>query len=182
MTDPPITPSPNHSITLVLVGEIVAPFGVRGQVKMRPLMDDPAALLKLPGVLLRWPDGAGGREETQRIASIRPHGEAYLLTLSGVPDRNAAETMHGVQIFIRHSELPALEEDAYYAGQLIGLNVVTESGRDFGKIEQIHFGPANDVYETPNALIPAVGEVIIEVDLPNGAMIVRDLPGLRKDE
>ena len=167
---------------LILVGEIVAPFGVRGQVKMRPLMDDPNALLKLPAVLLRWPEGVGGREEMQRITSLRPHQDAFLITLSGVPDRNAAETMRNVQIFIRQSELPPLEEGAYYENQLVGLRVVTESGRDMGEIEQIYFGAANDVYETELALIPAVGDVIIEVDLPGGRIIVRDIPGLRKDE
>lgn len=192
MADSPITPSPKHLITqspdsLVLVGEIVAPFGVRGQVKMRPLMDNPAALMQLPGVLLRWPatsDGVsgGGREEMQRVLSARPHSDAYLLTLSGTPDRNAAETMRNVQIFIHQRELPPLEEDSYYENQLIGLNVVTESGQELGPIEQVHFGPANDVYETALAMIPAVGAIIVEVDLPGGKMIVKDIPGLRKDE
>jgi ribosomal 30S subunit maturation factor RimM len=64
-----------------------------------------------------------------------------------------------------------------------GLQVLTESGQDLGPITHVLFGPANDVYETPLALIPAVeGEFVVSVDLPARRLIVRDVPGLRKDE
>lgn len=170
--------SPDAS--LVMVGEIVAPFGVRGQLKMRPLMDDPKALLKLPGVRLRFPNGS---EETQRITALQFHQGVALLTLSGVIDRNAAETLRGVQVYIDRDELPKLEPDAYYDWQLIGLRVETDTGKDLGRIEKVHFYPANDVYETEVALIPAVDdEFILLVDLDAGILRVRDVPGLRKDE
>jgi 16S rRNA processing protein RimM len=164
---------------LVLVGEITAPFGIRGQVKMRPLIEQPKALAKLPSVRLRYP---GGREESRRVSEARPHQGAAVLTLEGIGDRDASELLRDVLVFIRRSELPPLGDDAYYEGQLVGLRVVTESGRDLGAIEQVLFGPANDVYETADALIPAVGDVVVEVDLPGGRMVVRDIPGLRKDE
>jgi len=184
---PSSLPAENPDAALTLVGEIVAPFGVRGQVKMRPLMDNPAALIKLAYVLLRWPatsDGVsgGGHEEKQRILTVKPHQEAFLLTLSGTPDRNAAEMMRNVQVFIRPEELPPLEEDAYYENQLIGLTVVTESGANLGKIEQVHFGVANDVYETPLALIPAIGAIVLEVDLSGKKVLVKDIRGLLKSE
>ena len=84
--------------------------------------------------------------------------------------------------FVRRSELPPLEPDTYYESDLIGLQVLTEIGRDLGTIEAVHYYPANDVYETAVAMIPAVGEIVVEVDLAQRLLRVRDIPGLRKDE
>lgn len=165
----------------VLVGVIVAAHGVQGEVKLNPLMENPATLAKLPAVVLRFADG---REERRRVTSARMNRQQALLTLAGVPDRNAADVLRGVEIFIRRDQLPALPPDTYYENQLLGLHVVTDAGRDLGKIERVLFGPAsaNDVYETPVALIPAVGEFVLSVDLAAGRVTVRDVPGLRKDE
>jgi 16S rRNA processing protein RimM len=165
--------------SLVLIGEITAPFGVRGEVKVAPLLDDPAYLKRLPGVILQWD---GGVTETRRVLSVRRHQDACVMTFEGITDRNGAERLRGARLFLRPDELPGLEADTYYEWQLVGLRVVTESGKDLGKIEKVHFYPANDVYETPVALIPAVGDIVIEVALDRGEMRVRDIPGLRKDE
>jgi 16S rRNA processing protein RimM len=165
--------------SLALVGEIVAPFGVRGQVKMRPLMDDAKALLQLPGVQLHY---HGGKRETRRVTSVQFHQGTALLTLDGIEDRNAAELLRGVQVQIRKEELPSPGPDAYYDWQLVGLRVETDAGGDLGRIEKVHFYPANDVYETELALIPAVDEFVLSVDLEAGVLRVRDVPGLRKDE
>ena len=164
---------------LVLVGEITGPFGVRGQLKMHPLMDEPKTLTKLTQVTVRYPNGG---EQSDKVTAVSPHGGAWLLRLDGVPDRNAAETMRDCQVLIRRSQLPPLEEDAYYEHQLIGLHVLTESGKDLGTIEKVHFYPANDVYETSVAMIPAVADIIVRVDLAAGEMRVQDRAGLRKDE
>jgi 16S rRNA processing protein RimM len=163
----------------VLVGEVTAPFGVRGQVKMRPLMDKPEALAKLARVLLRFKDG---REITHKISAVRQHQGMVVLTFAGISDRDAIESFRAALILIPKSDLPPLEPDAYYEGQLLGLQVVTESGKDLGSVSEVHFYPANDVYETPIAMIPAVESVIVKVDLPGGKIIVRDMAGLRKDE
>ncbi len=170
----------------VLVGEIVAAFGVRGQVKMRALIDKPAHLAKLPFVTLQFPavPGAPARPDRRlRITSARPHKQAFLVSFDGVTTMNESETLREALIFIRPDELPPLGEDEYYASQLVGLQVVTETGRDLGKIEEVLFNPAaNDVYETAIAMIPAVASVVVSVSVAEGRMVVRDIPGLRKDE
>lgn len=179
------TPDP-----LILVGEITAAFGIRGEVKMLPLIDDPKHLLKLPTVLFRWQkkSTAGAAQITTlerrlKVKSLRSHQGAALLTLEGVPDRNDAETFPGAQIFIHRSELPALDEDTYYEADLVGLSVVTENGKSLGSIVRVHFIPnANDVYETETAMIPAIGDVVVKDDLAAKQVLVRDIPGLRKDD
>ncbi len=179
MTSHRENPAEAEEDPLVLVGEITAPFGIQGQVKMRPLMDNPNALTKLPSVTLRYPDG---HEVSARVRGTRLHSGTLLATIADCADRNAAERLRDVLVLIRRSQLPPLEEGAYYESQLLGLRVVTESGRDFGPITHVHFYPANDVYETEVALIPAVEAAIVRVDLASGEMLVRDIAGLRKDE
>lgn len=167
---------------LVVVGEVTAPFGIRGQIKVRPLLEDAKALQRVPGgVVLRFPDG---REETRKVKGVGSAAQrgAAVLSMEGIETRDASESLRGVLLLIRKSQLPPLEEDAYYEGDLVGLQVVTESGRDLGAIEQVHFYPANDVYETSDAMIPAIADVVVKVDVAGGKMIVRDVPGLRKDE
>lgn len=167
---------------LVLVGEITASFGVRGQVKMRPLMSKPEALAKLPSVLLRYPDG---REERKKATSVRVHqGQGVVIvTFPDVTDRNAADLMREALMLVARDELPPLPEGEYYQHDLLGLHVTTEAGRDLGTVQEVHFYPANDVLETEVAMIPAVeGEIVIKVDLVERRLIVRDIPGLHKDE
>lgn len=165
---------------MVLVGEIAAPHGVRGEVKMRPLMERPETLSTLPAVFLHFADG---REERRRVTSARAQQRHALLTLAGVADRNAAEALRGAQVWIRRDQLPELPPDTYYEADLVGLSVATEGGRDLGRIAQVHFYPSgNDVYETELAMIPAVGDIVLSVDLGARRMIVRDVAGLRKDE
>ena len=172
---------PGPGDEMVLVGEIAAPHGVRGELRMNPLMDDPTALATLPSVRLRFADG---REEKRRVTAVRLHKRQALLMVAGVADMSAAETLRGAGVYIRRDQLPALPADTYYEADLVGLRVVTESGSDLGVIERVYFYPqANDVYETPVAMIPGVAdEIVLGVDLSERRMTVRDIPGLRKDE
>jgi 16S rRNA processing protein RimM len=164
---------------LVLVGEITAPFGIRGEVKVTPLMDRPEVLKRLPSVTLRHSDG---RQTERKVLAMHPANRQVRIAFEGV-DRNEAETLRGTTLYIRRDQLPSLEPDAYYEWDLLGLEVVTDTGRALGTIEKVYFYPANDVYETAVALIPAVaGEIVLKVDTVAKTMVVRDIPGLRKDE
>ena len=155
----------------VLIGEVTAPFGMKGEVKLRPYLDDPKALVGKTFLLNGHPS---------RVQSVRIHQGIPLVLFEGT-DRSAAETLHGTQLFLLKSELPVLPEGAYYDWQLKGLTVVTESGKDLGVLETILYNPAaNDVYETSLALIPAHAQFVLSVDLERGRMTVSDDPGLLK--
>lgn len=155
----------------VLVGEITAPFGMKGEVKLLPYLDDPGSLKGKTFLVQGVP---------QCVQSVRYHQGQPLLHFEGM-DRTAAEAIRGTQLFLPKSELPALPEGAYYDWQLRGLAVVTESGKALGQIETILYNPAaNDVYETSLALIPAHAQFVLSVDLEAGRMVVSDDPGLLK--
>ena len=156
---------------LVLVGEVTAPFGMKGEVKLRPYLDDPTSLV---GKIF----SLNGRPT--RVQSVRIHQGIPLVLFEGT-DRTIAEALHGSQLFLSKAELPVLPEGAYYDWQLKGLSVVTESGQSLGQLERILYNPAaNDVYETSLALIPAHAQFVLSVDLEAGRMTVSDDPGLLK--
>lgn len=161
----------------ILVGEITAPFGIQGEVKLIPYLDDPALLTKM-AFQLRLADGT---RQQARAVRVRPHQGVQLLLLENM-DRTTAEALRGASLFLKKSEFPALSEGSYYQWQLKGLQVETDTGRVLGTIKAIHFNPlANDVYETELALIPAHEQFVLSVNLETHQMVVRDDPGLLKN-
>ncbi len=105
-----------------------------------------------------------------------------VLKLMSIDDRDRAEELRGRYLRVPGSALAALEEGEYYLFQLMGLAVVTEEGRDLGPIKDILQTGANDVYivDTPTGelLLPAIPDVIKDVDLNSGRITVHLLPGL----
>ena len=181
MTDTTDSEAPPDPV--IFVGEISSAFGIKGEIKMLPAMDDPKHLLKLPAVLFRWRGANAPPERRLKVTSLRRHQDAALLTVQGIPDRNEAELFPGAQLFIKRSELPSLDDDTYYEADLVGMAVATDTGKSLGTITRVYFIPnANDVYETEIAMIPAIGDVVLQVDMQARQVTVRDVPGLRKDE
>ena len=152
------------------MGQIGAAFGLDGAVKVVPLTDfsdrfDRGSLLLI--------DGAEHRVEWSRPA---PGG--LVMKLVGVDDRAAAEVYRGRYLEIdEHAGRPA-GEGRFYHHQLIGLDVVTASGRALGRIEEVLERPANDVWVsrdgTVEHLIPATKDAVVSVDLDAGRIVVAD--------
>jgi 16S rRNA processing protein RimM len=123
--------------------------------------------------------------EKVTISSARPHQGQMLLTFHGIDSRTAADALRNVWVFIPEEEAVDLEEDTYFVHDIIGLAVQTTGGKLLGTVEQVLFTGANDVYvvETPDEprreiLLPAIADVIKQVDLENGILTVELLPGL----
>lgn len=116
------------------------------------------------------------------IESCRWQKGQAVLKLIGVNDRDQAENLQGRYVRVPGDQLAELEEDQYYLFQIIGLRAVTEEGRELGTISDVLQTGANDVYVVPTAngelLLPAIGEVIKQVDLASGKLTVHLLPGL----
>ena len=125
-----------------------------------------------------------GGTSTATVESARPHRAGIVARLSGVEDRNAAETLAGALLTVPEDSLDALPEGVYYHFQLIGMSVFAEDGEALGEIAEILETPGNDVYVVRkegarDLLIPALKEVALEIDVPAARMTVRLLPGLR---
>lgn len=101
----------------------------------------------------------------------------------GHEGRTAAEALRGALIEIAESDLPPLPEGEYYTHDLVGMAVVTTAGEPVGVLEQVLVTGANDVYlvrlpDRKDVLIPALGHIVIEVDVPGKRMVIEPVKGL----
>lgn len=171
---------------MVVLGRVVAPYGVRGWLKVRPFGDDPEAW----GAMPQWwlgpgADVAGGDNwQAFGIESFRPHGAGWIVKLAGVDDRTRAEQLDGWLIGAPREALPQTARNEYYWTDLIGLAVVNEQGESMGRVESLIETGAHQVLvvkggsgsgsgsEAKERLLPFVGEVIRGVDVVGGCIRV----------
>lgn len=163
----------------IVIGKVVAPFGVRGEVKVIVLTEFPERFSAGKDIKLHL---AGGQLRNVRIDKSKTYKDGVVLKLSGVDDRNAAEELRGSEIIIDESELAELPSDRFYIFDVLGLKVVTDDGREMGEVVEILQG-ANDVYITSTGLcIPALKDIVVKVDLKEGLMVIHPVPGLIAEE
>jgi len=163
------------------IGKIVAPFGIRGDLKVFSLSDVPNRFASLKGGYL----GPGYTYYT--IQNVRPYkGDMLLLKFADINDATTAETLRKHDIFIPLDQLAQLPPDSYYQHDILGLHVETLAGRDVGVIVDIIVTGSNDVYvvESPQKqqfLIPAIKDVIKQIDLLRRMMYIDPMEGLLDD-
>jgi len=159
------------------IGKILAPWGIKGEVKVEILTDFPQRFALLRRVFL------GRKARPVELEGFRLHKGFALLKFAGYDDRTSAESLRGLLVQIPLEEAMPLGEGEYYPHQIIGLEVWTEEGEYLGEVTDILFTGANEVCVVQKGeeevLIPAVEEVVLEVDLEKGRMLVRLLEGLR---
>lgn len=144
------------------VGKITGTIGLRGEIKIFHLADEPAVLKACSFLII---DG-----QKYNIKNIRYKKKIPIIRLEGIDNIDMAEAMKGKEIYMDPNQLPELPDDSYYIKDLVGLNVVSvEDGRHIGVIIDVILGAAQDVYEIEDEngkkiLIPAVSDFIIDVD------------------
>ena len=166
------------------IGQIIKSHGLAGRVKALSYLESNRLLPSLKEARI-GPD----RDSAKRypIEDVRPEGRTHFsLTIEGIEDRNAADALRGLSIFLPYDSLETLPEGEYYWEDLIGLAVVTEDGKPLGQIESIFPTGSNDVYVCREGgreiLLPAIAEVIRSVDIRAGKMVVRLLKGMEPGE
>jgi 16S rRNA processing protein RimM len=166
--------------SLVAVGRIVAAHGLKGEIKAVPLTDSPERIFELRSVFVSR-DGAGGADRHE-IESVRESGRHLLIKLSGVDDRNRAESLRGAWLNIPESERRAPADNAFYPDQLAGLRVETASGEAVGTVTDVLRTRAHDLLavdrEGTEILIPMVKALIRRVDLDSGKVVIDSVEGL----
>ncbi|MSQ31301.1 MAG: 16S rRNA processing protein RimM [Dehalococcoidia bacterium] len=159
----------------IAVGRIDGVWGMKGHVKVRPLSTNPDRL-KADAVVLVL-----GRP-TKILEVVTPQGYP-IVRFQGYPDRTAAERLRDTVIEIDEADLPPLPEGEYYIDDLVGLDVVTTDGEPVGRLTEVLGTGANDVYVVArpglrDALIPAINDVVVSVDLQAKRMVINVIPGL----
>jgi 16S rRNA processing protein RimM len=165
---------------LIAIGEIGRPHGVRGEVRVMPLTDRPQRFEGLRECVL-W-DEARGRREPCRITAVRVHGNALVVTVAGCDSPEAAGSLTGWLLAVPESEALPAPAGHFYPWQLVGCRVLTEDGRDVGRVLRIEGSPAQDLWvvgdDTREHLVPAVAEIVREVDLSGRRIVIRPPEGL----
>jgi 16S rRNA processing protein RimM len=162
----------------VAIGRIVQPHGVRGEVSVEVLTDFPERFDTIEVVYL----GSASEAEARQVKTSRWHQDRVLLSFEGCEDRTAAEELRGLLVQIPAEEVMPLPEGEYYAHDLIGLDVLTVEGETLGRVNDILFTGANEVYVVVGPrgqiLLPAITDVVERVDLSAGQIVVRLMDGL----
>lgn len=158
----------------VVVGRVLGPWGVRGDLRVEPHSDSHRRFSPGSRVFL---DGS----ETA-VASSRPHRGGLVVRLESVADRNAAETLKGASLTVPRDQVEPLPDGSYYYFQIIGLRVLTDAGEELGEVREVIATGSNDVYvvrgPAGERLVPALNDVVLDVDLDGGRMTVRLPEGL----
>lgn len=155
----------------IVIGKIVAPHGVRGDIRIMPLTDRPEQFLNLSYLLLE-----DGRQLTVKAA--RFHKRMVLVSTKEITTMNDAELLRDTKILIRAEDLPPLEEGRFYVADLIGLPVFDEEGKQLGTFKDSITTGSNDVYIVAvpggkDLLIPALKIYVREINLQEKRIVVK---------
>jgi len=164
------------------VGRILRPHGVRGELRAEILTDYPDRLQTVFAQHLRTVY-VGKEHRPFTLTGVRFHQDVMLLTLKECATRDEADALRGAMVEIPLEDAVPLEEEEYYHFQLIGMQVETEAGDPLGEIVEVFTVPgANDVIVVHGSrgeiLIPAIEDVVIDLDVEAQRMVIRPMPGL----
>ena len=162
---------------MIVLGRIVAPFGIQGWIKISPYGDDPLSWADMP----QWwisQDADAPVEAWQAVAlkGCREHGGGLVAVLESHQDRNAAESLKGWFVGAPREALPATDENEYYWADLTGLRVENIAGEALGKVAGLLSTGAHDVLRVVDGdterLIPFVAAYALDVNLEEGLIRV----------
>ncbi|GER94202.1 16S rRNA processing protein RimM [hot springs metagenome] len=159
--------------SIVVIGRVMREWGLKGEMIVQPLTFDPERFLKLKDVFVQIQDII----EHKKLKSVKPYRNNILISIEECNTPEDVRRYRGALIKIKESESPKLPEGVYYHYQIVGLSVYTVDGNYLGKITSIFATGSNDVYIVNNDdreyLIPAIKDVIREIDLEARKMIVK---------
>lgn len=167
----------------IAVGRIVGAHGVKGVIRVHPLTDYPERFLDMRELYV---ERAGKPHRLLEVLDVAPHAGKgqFLFTVAGVTDRDAAEALNGWVVTVAPDERVELPEGEYWIDSLIGLAVFdADSGERLGEVEDVLATGSNDVYQvrTPEGslkMVPAIADVVREIDLESGTMKIFVMEGL----
>jgi 16S rRNA processing protein RimM len=153
---------------LVLVGRVAGAFGVRGELRITTYTEDPLAVFRYRD--LKREDGAAALT----LQAARAAKGGIIARAKEVTDKDQADRLRGMRLFVARDALPLTDEDEFYLADLIGLTALAEGGETLGRIKAVHNFGAGDILELdpgegrPTRLIPFTKAAVPQVKLPDG--------------
>jgi 16S rRNA processing protein RimM len=160
---------------MIVLGRIVAPFGVQGWLRVHPFGDDPEAWRKMPQWWLSADvDAPAARWKVHGLEAVKLHGDGVVAKLEGIDDRDASEALGSCYFGAPRDALPPPAQDEYYWADLIGLAVVNMQDQPLGRVKSLIETGANQVLVVADGererLLPFVEQVVRRVDVPEGVI------------
>ena len=157
--------------TRLLVAQIGAAHGVRGEVRLKPFTQDPLSVTRY-GVL----ESEDGKRRFE-IEAVRPAKDILVARLKGVTDRDAAEALKNLRLYVAREKLPQPEADEFYHADLVGLTAQKQNGETVGTVKAIHNFGAGDLLEIEPAsgatiMLPFNEATVPVVDVAGGKIVV----------
>lgn len=173
----------------VVIGEVVKPQGLRGEVSVKLLTDWPERFENLKFIYIQLPlqkkaaDISRLKRLTIAVEYCHVQGQFASLKLKGIDSRSLAEELRGGVIEVLRADACELPPGMFYIFQIVGLNVCLEDGSVLGRVKEVMRTGSNDVYvverdNKKSILIPAIKEVVRQIDISKGYMIIKPIPGL----
>lgn len=161
------------------IGQIVNHFGIKGMVKVNPFTDDISQFEEMETILV---DKKGSIKEIQ-IEEVKYSKNQVLLKLKGIDTVEDAEKYRNCYLKLPREKARKLPKNTYFIADLIGLEVYTEEGNLLGKVDDIYNTGASDIYVIKDELgkqilLPAIKDVIKQIDLEQEKIVVHLLEGL----
>jgi 16S rRNA processing protein RimM len=159
----------------ICVAQIGGAHGLRGEVKLKSFTADPMALTGYGP--LTTEDGSA----TFEIEALRAAKDHLIARFRGVDDRDTAERLANVRLYVARERLPPLAADEFYHADLIGLTAVTADGSEIGTVVAVHDFGAGDIVEVvprgggTSIMLPFTAAFVPSVDLANGRIVVAPL-------
>ncbi|MBO4251751.1 MAG: 16S rRNA processing protein RimM [Clostridia bacterium] len=152
------------------IGLITKPHGIKGEMRVTPLTDDPARFKRLKKVII---DGKNYGVSGAIVAT-----DAVYLSLSGITDRNAAESFRGKFLRVDREDAEPLEENTYFIADIIGCKVIAESGKTLCTVTEV-ISAKTDIFtgETEDGKIvrfPFLRDALLSVDVAAKTITVRE--------
>ena len=161
------------------IGQIVNTFGIKGFVKVNPFVDDVLRFDDLKKVYIR----RNKEIKELQVEEIKYHKNMVLVKFKGIDKVEDAELLRNFYLEVDRENAIELEEGEYFIADLLGLKVLTEENEELGKLEDIFNAGSSDIYvvkseDGKQILLPAISEVIKEINIEENKIIVHLLEGL----
>ncbi len=158
----------------LLIGEITKPQGIKGEVKVRHYTDDPDRFYDLETVLIQ--EGDRFRELT--VTHARINGDDVFLTIDGINDRDQAEKLRGLKLWVDRAHARELPEDEVFIADILGLPAFDTKGNPIGTLTEVLTPGGVDVFvfKTPKGTLmtPGLKDVLAEVNVEEGRIVLNE--------
>jgi 16S rRNA processing protein RimM len=164
---------------LIPVGKIIGTHGIKGQLKVHSYSGNFESLRAARSVILKSADGTS---RAFTVKSVNANSGKFIIGFIDFDDIDQVKPLVGNELCLKRGDLPELTADEYYWNDLIGLQVVTDEGVLLGAVAEIFETGSSDIYvvrgKDREYLIPAIADVVRQVDLASGKIVITPLDGL----